>query len=134
MILGLNHIGICVERLEEMIPWLEERLEAKLISVREMPDRGQRSAILELRDGSRLELMDPLGDTGTVASFLQKRGEGIHHISLRVDDLDKTCEELAEAGARIIGKGNGIAFVHPKTGHGVLWELSDGSFSQKENA
>lgn len=133
MVKSFNHIGICVNNIDETFKWMEKAFGAKMLYKHEYPDRHQVSAMVVLADEeSKIELMEPLGEGGTVNDFLQKKGQGIHHISLKVDDLDKTCDTIEKAGGRIIGKVKGIAFIHPKTSSGVLYELSDGTFSKKE--
>ncbi|MPN63769.1 hypothetical protein SDC9_211535 [bioreactor metagenome] len=94
-----------------------------------MPERGQVSAYVRIGENDDLlELMEPLGESGTAASFLAKYGEGIHHISLKVDSVEKVSASFEAAGCRIIGKGKGIAYVHPKTAFGVLYELVDDTY------
>ena len=132
MVKGYNHIGICVFSIDETAAWFGRTLGAELLYKKEYPERHQVSAMLELKDGSRIELMEPLGEGGTVNGFLEKKGQGIHHLSLKVDDLDAACRQFEEAGGKIIGRASGIAFVHPKTAYGCLLELSDGSFGKSD--
>jgi methylmalonyl-CoA/ethylmalonyl-CoA epimerase len=79
---------------------------------------------------SRIELLEPLGDNSPIEKFMAKRGEGIHHIAIAVDNIEKAIERLKAAGARMIDEtprpgahGTKIAFVHPSANHGVLLEL-----------
>jgi len=77
----------------------------------------------------KIELMDPVGSEGVIARFLEKRGEGIHHISLEVDDIDSALASIEAKGAELLnsepqpGAEGKIAFLHPRTAHGVLIEL-----------
>lgn len=131
MVTGLNHIGICVYSIEKTFAWMERTLGAAMLSITSYPERHQISAILVLPDGqSKIELMEPIGDEGTVAAFLKKKGEGVHHVSLKVTDMEQTCTRFEENSGKIIGKTLGLAFVHPKTSGGVLYELSDGAFNK----
>lgn len=131
MVTGFNHIGICVHSIDKTFAWMKNTMGAELISKTAYPDRNQVSAIVVLPDGlSKFELMEPIGNEGTVASFLSKKGEGIHHVSLKINDLEETCTCFMDSGNQIIGKTNGLAFIHPKTSGGVLYELSDGTFGK----
>lgn len=132
MVKSFNHIGICVNSIDTTFAWMEKTMGARMISRTEYPDRHQVSAIVELNDNaSRFELMEPIGETGTVADFIAKRGEGIHHISLKVENVEQSCADFEVAGCRMIGKTAGLAFTHPKTSFGILYELSDGTFNKK---
>ena len=124
------HIGICVHSVDAMIDLLRDSLGVSDVSYVDMPERGQRSAYVTVGDeGVRLELMEPLGDKGgTVASFLEKHGEGLHHLSFAVDDVVETGAAFEAQGCRLIGKANGLAFVHPKTAFGILYELTDKNY------
>ena len=124
----IAHIGICVRSIAKKLELLTATVGIKHVSYVEMPERGQRSAYVTLSGGDLLELMEPLGNDGTVASFLAKHGEGIHHLSFHVDNAEETAVSFESAGCRIIGRGKGIAFVHPKTAFGVLYELVDDTY------
>ena len=131
MIKGFNHIGICVRNIDDTLAKMEKTMGAKLLSRTEYPDRHQVSAIVVLPDGcSKFELMEPIGEEGTVAKFLAKKGEGLHHISLLTDDVAETCDVFEEAGCPAISKTTGLAFISPKTTGGVLYELADGKFKK----
>lgn len=131
MIQHIAHIGYCVNSIDETIAFFKAFAEVKELSRAAYPDRGQVSAIVQIGDKAELlELMEPLGDEGVVASFIQKRGQGLHHISLFTDDLDGTCRQMEDGGIRIVGKTQGIAFTHPKTSGGVVYEITDGTFKE----
>ena len=131
------HIGVCVRSVDAMIDMLKNTLGVSDVSYVEMPERGQRSAYVTVGDeGVRLELMEPMGENGgTVASFLEKHGEGLHHLSFKAAPVSSTSSTLKETGAafeaqgcRLIGRANGLAFVHPKTAFGTLYELTDENY------
>lgn len=125
----IGHIGICVHSVDAVIDLLEKTVGVRSVEYVELPQRGQRSALVTLGErGDLLELMEPLGEGGTVADFLAKHGEGLHHISLSVDSVEQTAAAFESAGCRIIGRGQGIGFVHPKTAFGVLCELVDDTY------
>ena len=133
MVNGFYHIGLCVKSIDNTFKWMQATMAAKMLYCTEYPDRHQRSAMVVLPDGiSKFELMEPMGETGVVADFIEKQGEGIHHVSLKVNNLECACSSFEAEGNRIISKGNGVAFVHPKGAGGVLYELSDGTFKRPE--
>ncbi len=124
----IDHVGIAVKNLEEAIKvW--EGLGLKVDEIEEVPDQKVRTAIIHIGE-SRIELLEPTAEDSPIAKFIAKRGEGIHHIALGVDDIEKHLEELKEKGYRLIDEkprigagGAKIAFVHPKAVTGVLLEL-----------
>ncbi len=92
-------------------------------------EQGVKAALLPIGKGSKIELIQPIDSRSGVARFLEKKGEGIHHIAIEVDDIDRQLERLAAQGVELIDKKprsgiNGrIAFLHPKSTQGVLIEL-----------
>ncbi|NJE02624.1 methylmalonyl-CoA epimerase [Thermococcus sp. MV11] len=130
MIKKIDHVGIAVKNLEEAIKvW--EGLGLKVEEIEEVPDQKVRTAIIHVGE-SRIELLEPTAEDSPIAKFIAKRGEGIHHIALGVDDIETHLEKLKEAGYRLIDEeprigagGAKIAFVHPKAVTGVLLELCE---------
>jgi methylmalonyl-CoA epimerase len=125
----LDHIGIAVKSLEAAK--IYEALGLAIDHVETVESQGVKTAFLSVGD-SRLELLEPTGPDSPVAKFIDKRGEGIHHICLRVDDLDAQLARLAAQGFRLINEsgvpgahGCRVAFLHPSAGNGVLIELSE---------
>ena len=125
----INHIGIIVQDIEEALKVYQKALGLELTRIEERPDREVNIAFLPVGD-SDIELVQPTTKEGGVASFLEKRGEGLHHICLEVDDIEKALAELREKGIRLIDEqprqgphGERVAFIHPKSTHGVLFEL-----------
>ena len=126
----IDHFGIAVKNLDEAIKvW--EGLGLKVDEVEEVPDQKVRTAIIHVGE-SRIELLEPTAEDSPIAKFIAKRGEGIHHIALGVDDIEAHLEELKEKGYRLIDEkprigagGARIAFVHPKAVTGVLLELCE---------
>jgi len=126
----LNHIGIAVKDLNKAMK-LYKKMGFKILSTEEVPEQKVRVAFIELGE-SRLELLEPTAPDSPIARFLEKRGSGIHHMALEVDDIDTKLNELEQAGIRLIDKearkgshGLSIAFVHPKATQGVLLELCE---------
>lgn len=125
----LDHIGIAVRSLEAAK--IYETLGLAVEHVETVPTQQVRTAFLSVGD-SNLELLEPTGPDSTVAKFIDKRGEGIHHICLRVDSIEEHLERLKAAGYRLINEapvpgahGCRVAFLHPSAGNGVLIELSE---------
>ena len=125
----INHIGIIVQDIEEALKVYQKALGLELTRIEERPDREVNIAFLPAGD-SDIELVQPTTKESGVASFLEKRGEGLHHICLEVDDIEKALAELREKGIRLIDEqprqgphGERVAFIHPKSTHGVLFEL-----------
>lgn len=126
----IDHIGIVVRDIREALEAYEGALGLALREIREVPDQKVQIAFLPVGE-SNLELVQPLtGDTG-IARFLEKRGEGIHHICLEVEDIEAALARLRELGVPLIdevprqGAHGRVAFVHPKGMHGVLIELAE---------
>nr|MDO8098683.1 methylmalonyl-CoA epimerase [Candidatus Njordarchaeota archaeon] len=126
----ISHIGIAVGNMEESLKLYSETLGLKISGIETVEEQKVKSAMIPIGE-SRIELMESMDPEGPVGRFIAKRGEGLHHISLEVDDIEKMLAKLSKAGIELIDKeprvgasGKKIAFVHPKSMHGVLLELS----------
>lgn len=126
---AVDHIAIATTNLDESLALWERALGIRCEHVEELPERGIKVAILPV-GGTRIELVAPLHDHSEVSAFLEKKGGGIHHLALRVSDVDAGVAELKQQGVRIAQEpapgahGCRVAFVHPKSTGGVLLELS----------
>lgn len=125
----IDHIGIAVRSLEEAIAPYRDGLELAVCDPEEVEDQGVRVAMLPVGE-SRIELLEPTRENSPVARFLSRRGPGIHHLAVRVKDIEVSLDKLRAAGARLIdetpraGAGNTrVAFIHPSSMNGVLLEL-----------
>jgi len=125
----IDHIGIAVAQLEEAVE-LYRALGLEVAGVEDVPDEGVRVAFLPAGE-ARIELLEPLDDASPVARFLTRRGPGIHHLCVRVDDIRATMERLREAGFELLSEepragaeGALVCFVHPRSAGGVLLELA----------
>lgn len=124
----VDHIGILVSNIDEAITLYKDCFGAKLDKMETLTDRGVKAAILSFDQGANLELLEPLPDSN-MARVLEKRGEGLHHITLEVDDVDKELNHLSELGIELIDKKarpgleGMVAFIHPRSLRGVLMEL-----------
>jgi len=129
LIKGIHHVGVAVANLDDALKTYKSALGLEPSFVKEVKDQKIRVASFTLGDSS-IELFEPTDPTSTVAAFLAKRGEGMHHIALAVDDIRSALEAAQKAGAtaidrepRIGAEGQLIAFLHPKSTKGTLVEL-----------
>ncbi len=127
---SFDHVGIAVNSIEESLVFYKA-MGLQNIHFEDVESEGVKVAMLELQNNSRLELLEPLAGDGPIQKFLDKRGPGIHHICLRVDDIAQVLDNLKQANVRLINdepkKGAHnmlVAFVHPKSTGGVLLEIS----------
>jgi methylmalonyl-CoA/ethylmalonyl-CoA epimerase len=128
---ALNHIGIAVRSINDQRQFYERDLGAQFECVEEVPSQKVRVAFFRIND-IRLELLEPTDPTSSVQGFLDKRGEGLHHLAFTVDDLPARIAELKQSGLRMIDEAPRpgahhmkIAFIHPKSTFGVLTELCE---------
>nr|WP_205004071.1 methylmalonyl-CoA epimerase [Scopulibacillus daqui] len=126
---NIDHIGIAVKSLEKSIPLYQEILNFEYEGTEELEDQQVRAAFFKTGH-SRIELLEPMNHLSPVATFIKKRGEGIHHIALKVENIDERIQQLKAQGIRMIdqkprigAKKVTIAFIHPNSTHGVLYEL-----------
>jgi len=127
----ISHIGIAVESIEKWIGFYKDVLGLEYGGSEEVAEQKVRVAFLKIGE-SQIELLEPTSEDSPIAKFLEKRGGGIHHIAVKVDDIDAALARHREAGARLIdnepriGAHNmRIAFIHPKASGGVLLELCE---------
>jgi len=125
----IDHIGIAVKSLREAIKVYEETLGLKVSGYDEVDEQGVRVAMLNIGE-SRIELLEPTRPDSAIEKFMTKRGEGIHHIAVRVENIEAAIERLKSSGVRLVDSvprrgahGTRTAFVHPSSTHGVLLEL-----------
>jgi len=125
----IDHVAIAVRDLDGAVEWYREMFGAT-VAHREIIDRdGVEEALLKVAD-SYVQLLTPIRDDSTVAKYLERSGEGIHHVGYRVEDCEAVLEAMKAHGARVIdehprpgSRGTTVAFVHPKTAFGTLIEL-----------
>jgi len=120
----IDHIVVRVENLDEAIDHYTNRLGFTVTEpVEDQPELGLRRVILGLgSSGTFIELCEPLGEKSDIRSSLEKRGEGLHLVALAVEDLAAAKADMAARGARVIEAGSQV-FLHPKEGHGVMYQL-----------
>lgn len=127
----LDHIGIAVRNMDEALAFYRDTLGISSVGEEVIEEQKVKVAFLPLGD-TELELLESTSPDGPVAKFIEKRGEGIQHIALRVENIEEALKELKEKDFRLIdqqsryGAGNAkIAFLHPKATGGILLEISE---------
>jgi len=126
----IDHIGIAVKNLEEAVKFYKDVLGLELEDIEEVPEENVRVAMFRVGE-TYIELLQGTTQDSAISKFIEKRGEGIHHIAIRVDDVDRSTEVLKSKGAvlvydkaKLVSRGSRkINFVHPKSTGGVLLEL-----------
>jgi len=125
----LDHVGIAVHDLEAAVSWYAEMFGATVAHRERIESDGVDEALIKVAD-SYIQLLAPYTDSSPLAKFLEKRGEGIHHVGYRVEDCDAALEDVKAKGARVVdehprtgSRGTTVAFLHPKSAFGTLIEL-----------
>lgn len=127
----IEHLGIAVKRLDESIKFYEEVLGLKCYAIEEVPDQKVKTAFFQIGQ-TKIELLESTDPEGPIGKFIEKRGEGIHHIAYAAKDITTTLNDLRDKGIKLIdekprrgAEGLDIAFLHPKSTFGVLTELCE---------
>ena len=124
----MNHVAIVVENIESALTFWRDQLGLELDHIEDVPSQASNVAFLPVGEGE-VELVKPTDPDSGLAKYLEKRGEGMHHICLEVDDIEGMLNILNEKGVRLINQepidlpGRRMAFIHPKAANGVLLEL-----------
>lgn len=129
MITKIDHLGIAVKNLDEAVAYYEGTLGLKCEHIEEVESQKVRTAFFAVGE-THVELLEPTSDESPIAKFLEKNGEGIHHVAFGTDDITGQLGKASQAGARLIHEtpidgagGKLVAFLHPKSTHGVLTEF-----------
>ncbi len=131
----IDHIAIAVNSVDEALKDYQSVLNIDRLEFEVVPNEKVKVAMLELQD-TRIELMEPTSSDSPIRKFLNERGEGIHHIAITADDIEKDVAKASAKGMKMLGGlrsgsyGRRITFIHPKSLHGVLTELCEAQ--QKE--
>lgn len=127
----IEHIGIAVKNLEESIPYWENIFGLKCYSVEEVAEQKVKTAFFKIGQ-TKIELLESTDPEGPIGKFIEKKGEGVHHIAFAVNGLEEALAETESKGIQLIDKvprkgaeGLHIAFLHPKSTYGVLTELCE---------
>jgi methylmalonyl-CoA/ethylmalonyl-CoA epimerase len=134
----IEHIGIAVSSLTEAIKFYEKVLGLKCYNIEEVADQKVRTAFFRVGE-TKIELLESTDQEGPIGRFIEKKGEGIHHIAFAVDHIEEGLKEAEEAGVKLIdtmprsgAEGLTIAFLHPKSTFGVLTELCEDKKNRQE--
>jgi len=132
MVIGIDHIGVAVNELDEAISLYRDVLGLNLQGVHVEADQKVKMAFFSTGGETRIELMEPTDSESPIAKFIEGHGEGIHHIALRVGNIEGVLEKLKEKNLKLIDEKPGnsvggakIAFIHPKSTKRVLFELCE---------
>lgn len=129
MIKRLNHVSVAVRSIEDALKFYRDILGLEVSAIQHLEDRQLNVAFVKIGD-TELELLEPTSEDNTVTRFLNRRGPGLHHICLEVDDIQKAIDEFQARGAQFVdpypsrGAVGQVAFMLPETGRGVLVELN----------
>ncbi len=125
----IEHIGIAVKSIEESLKYYENVLGLKCYAIEDVKDQKVKTAFLKIGE-TKLELLEATSNNSPIAKFIEKRGEGIHHIAFDTDDIKQSLTEIKTKGIKLIdetprkgAEGLEIAFLHPKSTGGVLTEI-----------
>ena len=124
----IDHIAIAVKELEPALENFKNVLNISHVDLEDVQTEKVKVAILKLED-TKIELLQPLDDSSPISKFLTEKGEGIHHLAITADDIEKDVERASSNGARILGGirsgsyGRKITFIHPNSVNGVLMEI-----------
>ena len=127
----IEHLGIAVKSIEEALPYYEQVLGLKCYNIEEVADQKVKTAFFMVGQ-TKIELLEPTSEESAVAKFIEKKGEGIHHIAFAVPSVAEALAEVEAKGVKLIDKaprggaeGLNIAFLHPKSSCSVLTELCE---------
>ncbi|WP_026582929.1 methylmalonyl-CoA epimerase [Bacillus sp. J33] len=131
MIKKVDHIGIAVRSLGEALPFYTETLQLECLGIEEVESQGVKVAFIKAGE-TKLELLEPTSQESPVAKFIEKRGEGLHHVALGVGSIQDRINEMKDKGIKMLqdkpkpGAGGAqVAFMHPKSTGGILYELCE---------
>jgi len=134
----IEHIGIAVKSIDEALPFYENVMGLKCYNIEEVADQKVRTAFFMIGQ-TKIELLESTDPEGPVGKFIEKRGEGMHHIAFAVDQIEDKLRKAEAAGIRLIdstprkgAEGLSIAFLHPKSTFGVLTELCEDKNSKNK--
>ena len=131
MLTQINHIGIAVKSLEEQIPFYRDVMKMEFAGIEEVPDQKVKVAMFKIGK-AKIELLEPTSDDSPIAMYIEKKGEGIHHIAYQTDDINAEIKNIEDNELCMIDKTprdgaheTKIAFIHPKSSGRVLTELTE---------
>ncbi|GAA0346332.1 methylmalonyl-CoA epimerase [Bacillus carboniphilus] len=127
----VDHIGIAVRSIDQVLPFYQNVMKLELTKTEEVPSQGVKVAFLQALN-TKLELLEPIHPDSAIAKFIEKKGEGMHHVAFLVDDIEAEVKRLKSEGARLVQEtpqpgagGAKVIFLHPKQANGVLYEICE---------
>ncbi len=132
----INHVAIAVRDIEDSLDFYRITFGVGTNEIVDIPDQGVRAALVRI-GGSQLELIQPTDNSGGVARFIDRQGQGLHHVCFEVEDLAARLVQLRDAGLELVdetpreGLSGDIAFIHPRSTGGVLIELVDAATARR---
>jgi methylmalonyl-CoA/ethylmalonyl-CoA epimerase len=131
MVKKVDHIGIAVKSLEQSLSFYTETLRLPMLGIEEVPTQKVKVAFIEVGE-TKIELLEPTSNESPIAKFIEKRGEGIHHVALGVESIEERIADMKEKGIKMIDEvprpgahNTKVAFMHPKSTGGVLFEFCE---------
>ena len=128
----LDHIGIAVKNIDEQIPYYRDVLQLEFLGIKAVESQQIRKAMFKISNETILEVFEPTNDTSCIAKFIEKRGEGLHHICFGVSNIEEALEQVKSKNIKLINetpfigaKGIKVAFLHPSSTGKVLTEFSE---------
>ena len=135
----VDHVAVAVRSVAAAVPLFVDALGGEFLFAGENKSQGFRWAQFRFPQGGKIELVTPIAGDGFVQRFLDGRGEGVHHVTLKVPDISRAIAHLRERGVELMRVSTEHpswkeAFIHPKAGHGVLIQIAQSAFSDEESA
>ena len=135
----VDHVAVAVRSVAAAVPLFVDALGGEFLFAGENKSQGFRWAQFRFPQGGKIELVTPIAGDGFVQRFLDGRGEGVHHVTLKVPDISRAIAHLRERGVELMRVSTEHpswkeAFIHPKDGHGVLIQIAQSAFSDEESA
>jgi methylmalonyl-CoA/ethylmalonyl-CoA epimerase len=136
---AIDHVAIAVRSIGAVIPLYSDTLGASFLFAGERKDQGFRWAQFRFHGGGKIEFVTPIGAGGFVARFIERRGEGIHHVTLKVPSMERALKQLVEGGVPLFNVSTDRAdwkeaFIHPRDAGGALVQIAQSAFSDEEVA
>lgn len=129
---SLDHIGIAVKNIDEHIPYYRDVLGLEFLGIKTVESQKIKTAIFKISDGTVIEIFEPTEETTSIAKFIEKKGEGLHHICFGVKNIEEALEQAKNNNVKLINekpfigaKGHKVAFLHPSSTGKVLTEFSE---------
>ncbi len=129
-VLTLDHTALCVERIEDALPLYRDLLGGKFLMGGDVPDKGFRMVQFVYPNGSKIEILEPLGEDSFLRKFLTERGPGIHHLTYKVRNIEQLAVHLKTSGYRVVGENYANphwkeAFISPLSANGTVVQLAE---------